>query len=150
MKKTVLYNLSFGLMLLVSCSQSPILDRAKLDTAFFIGVYQTDYRNEIETITLKENGYYDYAHGKKNDTIIKNAGKWNLDKEGQFVYIDDFPNIRKNEVYEDEKGKVFNMIMRIDGSTAGLGDLYALDPEESWYTFVKQDKSKNKDYMTKQ
>jgi hypothetical protein len=148
MKKIALCGLSLMALSFSYCNQSPILDRSKLNTAYFVGVYQTDYRNEIETITLKENGWYDYAHGKDYDTIIKDAGKWEFDKEGQFVYIDDFPNIRKNEVYEN-KGKIFNMQMRIDGSFSGLGDIYTLDPEEGWYTFVKLDKSKNKDYILK-
>ena len=132
-----------------SCKQSPILDHSKLDTAFFVGEYQTDYRNEIEKITLKENGWYDYAHGKDNDTIIKDAGKWSFNKEAFYFYINDFPNIRKKEVYEEEKGKIFDMMMSIDGSFSGLGDLYTIDHEESRYTFVKLDKSKNKNYLTK-
>ena len=138
-----------AVLLFSNCNPAPTLDYLKLDTAFFVGEYQTDYRNEIEKISLKENGWYDYAHGKDNDTIIKNAGEWSFNKERQYFYIEKFPNIRKNKVYEEEQGKVFDMMMTINTSTSDLGDLYSLDPEEGRYTFVKLDKSKNKNYLTK-
>jgi hypothetical protein len=148
--KTILL-CSFSLMALTfsSCKESVKLDESKLDATYFEGEYQTDYRDEIETITLKENGWYDYAHGKNNDTIIKFAGKWSFNKEYSYVYINDFPNIRKNKVYEEEKGKVFDMMLSID-NVSDLGDLYTKNHEESRYTFVKLDKSKNRKYLKKQ
>lgn len=148
MKKILFCGISLMVLSLSSCKESVKLNESTLDTVYFVGEYQTDYRNEIEKITLKENGWYDYAHGKNNDTIIKDAGKWSFNKERPYVYINDFPNIRKNEVYEEEKGKVFDMMLSID-NVSDLGDLYTEDHEESRYTFVKIDKSKNKDYLLK-
>jgi hypothetical protein len=139
-----------AVLLFSNCNPSPTLDYSKLDTAFFVGVYQTDYRNEIETITLKENGKYDYAHGKNNDTIIKDAGEWGFNKEQQYFYVNDFPNIRERKVYEEKTEKVFDIMMSIDESSSDLGNLYTIDHEESRYTFVKLDKSKNRKYLKKQ
>ena len=144
-----LYGLCLMGLIITSCNKSPTLDYSKLDTAFFVGKYQTDYKNEIETITLKANGTYDYAHGKDNDTIIKDAGEWSFNKEARYFYINEFPNIRERKVYEEEKEKVFDIMMGIDESSSDLGDLYTIDHEESRYTFVKLDKNKNKNYLTK-
>jgi hypothetical protein len=132
-----------------SCNSSPTLDFSKLDTMFFIGEYRTNYREEVETITLKVNGKYDYTHGNFKDTIIKDAGEWEYNKEGEFLYIDNFPNIRERKVYEENIEKVFDMQLIID-NVSDLGDLYTIDHEESRYTFVKLDKSKNRKYLKKQ
>jgi hypothetical protein len=148
MKTIVICRLSLMALFLSSCKESVKLDESKLDTTYFIGEYRTNYREELETITLKENGWYDYAHGKNNDTIIKYAGKWNFNKEYLYVYINDFPNIRERKVYEEEKGKVFDMMLSIE-NVSDLGDLYTKNHEESRCTFVKLDKSKNKRYLLK-
>lgn len=150
MKSIVLFGFSLMAFIMSSCKQSPTLDYSKLDNNFFVGKYQTDYRNEIETIILKESGKYDYAHGKDNDTIIKDAGEWSFNKDAQYFYLNSFPNFRKNKVYEEETGMAFDIMMRINTSSDGLGDLYTIDHEESRYTFVKLDKSKNKKYLKKQ
>ena len=116
---------------------------------FFIGEYRTNYREEVETITLKVNGKYDYTYRNFKDTIIKDAGEWEYNKEGEFLYIDNFPIIRERKVYEENIEKVFDMQLSID-NVSDLGDLYTIDHEESRYTFVKLDKSKNKKYLKKQ
>ncbi len=135
-----------------SCKQSSQLDVSKLDTAYFVGVYQANYRGEIETIKLKENGKYDYYYGKDDDIIIEDINEWYFNKEQEpiYVYLKGFPNVRKNKVYTEETGKTYDMMMRIDRSFSSFGDLYALDHEEWHYTFVKLDKSKNKYYLIKQ
>ena len=148
MKKILFCGIVLMSLVLGSCSHSPALDTSKLDTAYFVGVYQTNYRNEIEKIILKDSSYYDYAYGKNNDTIIKDAGKWRYNKEQAYIYLKGFPSIRKKEVYEEEKGKVFDIMLNID-IISGLGDLYAIDHEENRYTFVKLDKSKNNNYILK-
>ncbi len=148
MKIIVLCSLSLMALFFSSCKESVKLDESKLDTTYFVGKYQTDYRNEIETIILKENGMYDYSHGKNNDTVIKDAGEWGFQKEMRYFYLNDFPNIRERKVYEEEKEKVFDMMLSID-NVSDLGDLYTKNHEESRYTFVKLDKSKNKRYLLK-
>jgi hypothetical protein len=148
MKAIVVCGFSLMVLIMCTCKKSPTLDFSKLDTTYFVGEYESEYRNEVEKINLKENGKYDYVHGKNNDTIIKDAGVWEFNKEGEFLYIEDFPNVRKNKVYEEKKEMVFDMQLGID-NVSDLGNLYTIDHEESRYTFVKLDKSRNKDYLLK-
>ncbi|PGH40577.1 MAG: hypothetical protein CRN43_02205 [Candidatus Nephrothrix sp. EaCA] len=135
--------------------ESDTVDTAKLNASYFIGEYQTDYKNEIEKITLKENGYYDYAHGKDNDTIVENAGKWDFDnfsETRQLIELTGFPLIRKNVDYErvvKDTAKSINKSLFVNNSVGYLGDLFSIDADENHYTFVKLDKSKNKDYIIK-
>jgi outer membrane lipoprotein-sorting protein len=135
-----------------ACGGSSKVDTEKLDSAYFIGEYQTDYKNEIEKITLKENGYYTYAHGKNNDTIIIDAGKWFFNKYSathQSIELTQFPLIRKNVAYEDT-AKNINLNLDVNTSVSYLGDLYDIvGIYEDHYTFVKLDKSQNKDYIKK-
>lgn len=146
--KITLFCFSLLSLLINSCNQSPILDYSKIDTAFFIGKYQTNYRGEIETIDLKKNGLYDYSHGKYNDVFIKDAGEWSYSKESEWISFTNFPNIRVNKVYEDENGKTYNIAFNIDSYSDGLGDLYTADYEDSRYIFVKLDKSINNKYLS--
>jgi hypothetical protein len=146
-----LYYLFF--LILIACgSTTSQVDTTKLNTAYFVGEYQTDYRNEIEKITLKKNGYYDYAYGRNNDTVIIDIGKWsyiNYSSTHQSIEIANFPLIRKNRIYDDNN-KTINLKLDVNTSVSYLGDLYDIVGEdEDNYTFVKLDKSKNNDYYLK-
>jgi len=142
--------LFIGLIAFVSaCGASTSVDTKKLEASYFVGEYKTDYRNEIEIITLKENGYYDYSYGENNDTTITDAGKWVFIKDeiSPIITIYNLPLLRKNNIYmnADRKDKVhFN----VNASVAYLGDLFTIvGKDEDRYTFIKLDKSSNKDYI---
>ena len=151
----------FSIILIViimfsSCKETVKLDKQKLDTAYFVGKYQTDYLGIIETLNLKIDGTYDYElRGKNQDTVVKDIGSWKLIKSEKYdpsIYFENYPNIRTNKVYGDEGDRTnpsFNVQM--EGSYMGDLEAYVLDKEagEGYYTFVKQDKSRNKDYLLK-
>jgi len=138
-------------LILIACGgTSSKVDTAKLNAAYFIGEYQTNYRNETEKIILNENGYYDYVYGKNNDTIIKAVGKWtftNYSTSHLSIELTNFPLLRKNRLFES-KTKSINIDFDVNTSVSFLGDLYDIVGEdEDYYTFEKLDKSKNKDYI---
>jgi hypothetical protein len=66
------------------------------------------------------------------------------------VSIDDYPNIRSKSKFSGNREKInfaFDVNLHIEED---LGDLNVIvEGGESNYTFVKQDKSKNKDYLIK-
>lgn len=134
-----------------ACGESTSVDTMKLDASYFVGDYEADYRNEIEKITLKANGYYDYSYGKNNDTIIIDAGKWSFIKDeiSPSITIYNLPLLRKNRIYMDvdRKDKIH---FDVDASVGYLGDLFTIvGKDEDRYTFIKLDKSRNKDYILK-
>jgi hypothetical protein len=140
------------MLLIAACKDTVKLDKTKLNNSYFYGEYQADYRGEIEKITIKENGYYDYAYGKNNDTLIKDVGKWSFDStKHQYVYLNDYPNIRKNKLFLNE-GKAVNMMMDINTHIEeNLGNLstVVIGEDEGEFIFIKLDKNKNKDYILK-
>jgi hypothetical protein len=154
-------NKRFPLILIViimisSCKETVKLDKQKLDKAYFVGEYQTDYLGIIETLNLKIDGTYDYELRSENqDTVLKGIGSWKLiktEKYNPLIYFENYPNIRTNKVYGDEGDRTnpsFNLQM--GGSYMGDLEAYVLDKDagEGYYTFVKQDKSRNKDYLLK-
>lgn len=154
-------NKMFSLILIViisfsSCKEAVKLDKQKLDTAYCVGKYQTDYLGTIEILNLKIDGTYDYELKSKNtDTIIKNIGSWKLIKSEKYnplIYFENYPNIRTNKVYSDE-GDRTNPSFNVQMGGAYMGDLeaYVIDKDagEGYYTFIKQDKNRNKDYLLK-
>lgn len=143
-------------VMLSSCKEITKLDKQKLDTAYFVGKYQTDYLGIIETLSLKIDGTYDYElKSKTQDTIVKNISSWKLIKSEKYspsIYFESYPNIRSNKVYGDEGDRTnpsFNV--KMGGSYMGDLEAYVLDKDagEGYYTFVKIDKSRNKDYLLK-
>ncbi len=139
-----------------SCIGSVELDSQKLDNAYFIGKYHTDYLGNMETLNLKIDGTYDYELRSKNiDTIIKDIGSWKLFKSEKYdpsIYFENYPNIRTNKVYGDEGDRTnpsFNV--RMGGSYMGDLEAYVIDNDagEGYYTFIKLDKRRNKDYLLK-
>lgn len=157
MSRLILFGTLVFTLIFSSCKEPVRLDKSKLDTAYFVGKYQTNYMREKETITLKEDGFYDYQlDGKLQDTVIKNVGKWNFEKEKYlYVYLNDYPNVRLDKVFEEDyHGHTVNISLDvINGYGEESGDLEMLVIDgrggEGYYTFVKQDKSKNKDYLLK-
>lgn len=146
-----LYFLLCFTIIACGCTSNEV-DTKKLNTNYFVGKYQTNYRNEIEKINLKENGYYDYAYGNNNDTFIRNAGKWifhNYSPTYQSIEITDFPLLRKNKIYETNNAKI-NLTLDVNTSVSYLGDLYdIIGEDEDLYLFVKLDKTINKNYLKK-
>lgn len=138
-------------MLLVSCKEPVRLDESKLNIEYFIGEYYAEYKGEIEKIILKESGYYDYAYGKNNDVLIKSAGKWSFEtKNGQYVYLRNFPNIREVKLFVGEGETVDRMMNVVSHSEKELGNLYDIvGDDEDFFTFVKLNKAKNKNYLIK-
>jgi hypothetical protein len=143
MIKLITYNFLFFVLMFSSCKEPIKLDKTKLDAVYFVGKYQTNYMWEIEKITLKEDGFYDYVHGKENDTVIENAGKWNFGN-GKYpsIFLSDYPNIRKDKVFEDEEdGNKVNFSLDVNTYyDSSLGDLEMLVIDgiggEGFYTFI--------------
>jgi hypothetical protein len=133
-----------------ACKESVKLDKTKLNTTYFTGEYKTNYLGIEETIILKVDGFYDYR--QENGNLIENAGKWNFESAKDcYVSLSTYPNIRSKKIYPDEGDKVsisFNVNTHIEQS---LGDLETMVIDdrggELSYSFVKQDKSRNKDYI---
>jgi hypothetical protein len=138
--------------LVSSFGNSNSVDTSKITSKYFIGDYQTDYRKETEKITLKENGFYDYTYSNGYDTTINNAGKWEYhfyNKAHLSIELSDFPLTRKNPVFEESNPKI-DISLDVNTSPANLGNLFTVVGEnEDNYTFVKLDKSSNKDYIIK-
>ncbi len=146
------------IVLMFSSCKAPVkLDKEKLDTAYFIGKYQADYLGVIEVINLKSNGTYDYVlKSKTQDTVIKNTGNWELVKSVKYspsIYFESYPNIRSSKVFSEEGNRV-SMTLNVKMGGSYMGDLETLVIDERggelYYTFIKQDKSKNKNYIEKE
>jgi hypothetical protein len=135
-----------------SCKEAVKLDKTKLNITYFIGEYKTNYLGIVEKITLKADGFYDYAYD--NDTIILNAGKWSFESnKGCYVSLATYPNVRSKKIFTDDGDRV-NLSLDVNTHIEeNLGDLETLVIDdrggELSYTFIKQDKSKNKDYISK-
>jgi len=136
------------------CNESTTkVESSKLNKEYFIGEYKTDFRGEIEKITIKGNGYYDYSYGQNNDTIIKDAGKWSFYKDEVIpsISVYNFPLLRKKSIF-NAVGKKSEINFHVDTSLLYFGDLdlYTnIGADDFHYIFVKLDKSKNKDYIIK-
>jgi hypothetical protein len=139
-------------LMFLSCKEAVKLDKTKLNSTYFVGEYKTNYLGITEKVTLKANGFYDYIHD--NDTVIVDAGKW-IFENGKFCYVSlsTFPNIRSKKIFTDEGDRVnlsFDVNTHLEKN---LGDLEKLVIDdrggELYYTFVKMDKSRNKDYLLK-
>jgi hypothetical protein len=156
MNRLILFGISFFVTVLMfsSCKDPVKLDTTKLDRTFFIGEYQTNYLGKVEKIFLKEDGLYDYAYGKNNDTTIQNAGKWSFESSKYcYVSLTDYPNIRSVKIFPDDGDRV-NLSLDVNTHIEeNLGDLEMLVIDERGgelnYTFIKQDKSKNENYIKK-
>jgi len=157
MSRLILFWTFVSILIFSSCKEPVSLDKTKLDTAYFEGEYQTNYMGVKEIITLKEDGFYDYQlDGKRQDTIIKNVGTWEvMNYKRVSLYLNDYPNIRVDKVFEEDyEGSVVDVSLRVNTHNEDyLGDLETLVIDEiggeGYYTFVKQDKSKNKNYLLK-
>jgi hypothetical protein len=150
------YIIPILIIMFSSCNGSVELDNQKLDKAYFIGKYHTDYLGIEEILNLKIDGTYDYELRINNhDTIIKDISSWKLIKSEKYdplIYFENYPNIRTNKVYSDEGDRTnpsFNVLM--GGSYMGNLEAYVIDNEagEGYYTFIKYDKFKNIDYLFK-
>jgi hypothetical protein len=142
----------FGL----ACKETATLDKNRLDVLYFVGEYKTDYLGIQEILQLKIDGKYNYRLvSNSKDTIINDIGSWKLLKTESYdpsIYFENFPNIRLNKVQDDAGNRTsisFNLKMR--GSTMGDLEAYALDRNagEGYYTFIKLDRSKNREYIVK-
>jgi hypothetical protein len=101
---------------------------------------------------LKADGFYDYT--QENDTLIVNAGKWSFESNKDcYVSLASYPNLRSKKIFSDEGDRV-NLSLDVNTHIEeNLGDLETLVIDdrggELSYTFVKLDKSRNKDYLLK-
>lgn len=152
MNRLVLVGILVSTLMFSSCKEPVKLDKTKLNIFYFIGEYKTSYLGIVEMITLKTDGFYDYSHD--NDTIIVNAGKWSFESNKDcYVSLAAYPNIRSKKIFTDEGDRV-NLSLNVNTHIEeNLGDLETLvigdRGGELYYTFVKQDKSRNKDYLLK-
>ena len=144
----------FIVLIFLSCKAPVKLDKEKLDIAYFIGKYQTDYLGVIEVINLKGNGTYDYKlKSKAQDTVIKNTGNWELVKSVKYnpsIYFEHYPNIRSNKVFSEEGNRVsMTLDVKMGGSYMGDLETMVIDKRggELYYNFIKLDKSNNNDYL---
>jgi hypothetical protein len=146
----------FGfLFCLLSCKKAKELDLSKLDRSYFLGEYKTDFNNEEEIITLKDNGYYDY---QKASILLKNQGKWSLSLILKTPQVDlyNYPNYfdeTKFYLYSENDSFITLPLELVYSGLFELGNLegYIVDSVagEQDLIFEKVDKSKNKNYIKK-
>ena len=153
MDRSVIFWILVSTSIVSSCRDSVKLDTTKLNSTYFQGEYKTNFLGIEEKIILKADGFYDYSQGKA--IKIANAGKWGFEsKKNCYILLTTFPNIRSKKIFNNDDKSV-NLTLDVNTHIEeNFGDLEILVIDsggggELYYTFIKQDKKRNKDYLLK-